>query len=64
VGFASSKTCFGGVILNCFGGVILTDKNTNIVGNLRMANDHLFMPFKDKPSTNPRYEALYKSWGE
>ena len=23
-----------------------------------MANDPLFTPFKDKPSTNPRYEAL------
>ena len=51
VGFATSK--------NCFGGVILTGKNTPVVGNLQMAYDPLFMPSKDKPSTNPRYEVLY-----
>ena len=28
-----------------------------------MAYDPLFMPFKDKPSTNPRYEALYNILG-
>ena len=28
-----------------------------------MTCDPLFMPFKDKPSTNPRYEALYKILG-
>ena len=55
VGFATLK--------NCFGGVILTGKNTHIVGNLQMAYDPLFMPFKDKPSTNPRYEALYNILG-
>ncbi len=47
VGFATLK--------NCFGGVILTGKNTHVVGNLQMTYDPLFMPFKDKPSTNPRY---------
>ena len=31
--------------------------NVRIVGNLRMVSDALFTPFKDKPSTNPRYEA-------
>ena len=55
VGFATFK--------NCFGGVILTGKNTHVVGNLQMAYDPLFMPFKDKPSTNPRYEALYNILG-
>ena len=28
-----------------------------------MVFDPLFMPFKDKPSTNPRYEALYNVLG-
>ena len=55
MGFATLK--------NCFGGVILTGKNTHIVGNLQMAYDPLFMPLKDKPSTNPRYEALYNILG-
>jgi hypothetical protein len=55
VGFATLK--------NCFGGVFLTGKNTHIVGNLQMAYDPLFMPYKDKPSTNPRYEALYNILG-
>ena len=49
MGFATLK--------NCFGGVILTGKNTRVVDNLQMVYDPLFMPFKDKPSTNPRYEA-------
>jgi hypothetical protein len=55
VGFATLKKCFGGVIL--------TGKNTHIVGNLQMAYDPLFMPYKDKPSTNPRYDALYNILG-
>ena len=32
-------------------------KNTQAVGDLRMTSDPLFKPFKDKPSTNPRYES-------
>ncbi len=31
-----------------FGGVILTGKNTHIVGNLQMAYDPLFVPFKEQ----------------
>ncbi len=41
----------------------MAGKNTHIVGNLQMAYEPLFMPFKDKPSTNPRYEALYNILG-
>jgi hypothetical protein len=55
VGFATLK--------NCFGGVILTGKNTHVVGNLQMVYDPLYMPFKDKPAANPRYEALYNVLG-
>ena len=49
--------------MNFFGGVILTGKNTHVVDNMQMSYDPLFMPFKDKPSTNPRYEALYNVLG-
>ncbi len=55
MGFATLK--------NCFVGVILTGKNTHVVGNLQMTYDPLFMSFKDNPSTNPRYEALYNILG-
>ena len=55
VGFATLK--------NCYGGVILTGKNTHVVGNLQMTYESLFMPFKDKPAANPRYEALYNVLG-
>jgi hypothetical protein len=43
--------------------VILTGKDTNIVGNLQVVFDSLFIPFKDKPTTNPRLETLYRVLG-
>ena len=55
VGFATYK--------NVYGAVILTGKDTHIVGNLQVVFDSLFMPFKDKPTTNPRLETLYKVLG-
>jgi len=55
VGFTTLK--------NCYGGVILTGKNTHVVGNLQMVYDPLYMPFKDKPAANPRWESLYNVLG-
>ena len=55
VGFATLK--------NCYGGVILTGKNTHVVGNLQMVYDPMYMPFKDNPAANPRWEALYNVLG-
>ena len=55
VGFATYR--------NVYGAVILTGKDTHIVGNLQVVFDSLFMPFKDKPTTNPRLETLYKVLG-
>ncbi len=48
---------------NVYGVVILTGKDTHIVGNLQVVFDSLFMPFKDKPTTNPRLETLYRVLG-
>jgi hypothetical protein len=55
VGFATYR--------NVYGAVILTGKDTHIVGNLQVVFDSLFMPFKDKPTTNPRLETLYRVLG-
>ncbi len=55
VGFATLK--------NCYGGVILTGKNTHVVGNLQMVYDPMYIPFKDNPVANPRWEALYNVLG-
>jgi hypothetical protein len=48
---------------NVYGVVILMGKDTHIVGNLQVVFDSLFMPFKDKPTTNPRLETLYRVLG-
>jgi hypothetical protein len=52
-----------GTYRNVYGVVILTEKDTHIVGNLQVVFDSLFMPFKDKPTTNPRLETLYRVLG-
>jgi hypothetical protein len=51
VGFATLK--------NCYGGEILTGKNTHVVGNLQMVYDSLYIPFKGKSASNPRWETHY-----
>jgi hypothetical protein len=48
---------------NVYGEVILTGKDNHIVGNLQVVFDSLFMSFKDKPTTNPRLETLYRVLG-
>jgi hypothetical protein len=48
---------------NVYGVVILTGKDTQIVGSLHVVFDSLFMSFKDKPTTNPRLETLYRVLG-
>ena len=55
VGFATYR--------NVYGVVILRGKDTNIVGTLQVVFDSLFVSFKDKVTTNPRLEDLYKVLG-
>ena len=48
---------------NWYGTVISTRKDTHMVGNIRVVFDFLFMPFKGKPTTNPRLETLLRVLG-
>ncbi len=48
-------------VVGCF--VCRLEETAHIVGNLQVVFDSLFIPFKDKPTTNPRLETLCRVLG-